>query len=169
MATEVLYAITIDDDTITAQSVGGARLKQQLSHVIGHLFCGPFNDEHFTTLGIPLDRGTRIKALAYVAKHGSLNGFSATAKQQPQNIPPIQTVKGRILHRSEFIAKKKIEKIQCLLHPNVAYGVSGSKSSAMPLIQCRFPVVALGPSLKTCPKCPPQVAQCSSVRVTPIL
>src|SRR5690606_24197044 len=42
----------------------------------------------------------------------------------------------------------------------------GIKFNASPLIQCLFPVVS-GPSLKTWPRCPPQVAQCSSVLVYP--
>mmetsp|Transcript_13131 Transcript_13131/g.28248 ORF Transcript_13131/g.28248 Transcript_13131/m.28248 type:complete len:226 (-) Transcript_13131:366-1043(-) len=49
------------------------------------------------------------------------------------------------------------------------YLLSGIKSRATPLMQCLLPVVLRGPSLKTWPKCPPQTAQCSSVRATPIL
>src|SRR5690606_6524375 len=46
---------------------------------------------------------------------------------------------------------------------------SGTNSRAAPLTQCLRPVVSRGPSSKTWPRCPPQLAQCSSDRATPIL
>ena len=47
-------------------------------------------------------------------------------------------------------------------------GQAERKSIATPLMQWRLPV-GLGPSLKMCPRCPPQSAQWTSVRGTPIL